>query len=453
MARMSEPATSLEGAAARPLRSSFRWVVLALTCFIYMLVAADRANLGIALPSIKAEFELSNTAAGLFATLMFLAFTAAQIPSSYICQRFGPHKAMSVALILVSLASFLIGTSRSTHDIYAYRSFLGVVESCVSVCCMSALYNWFSRSERGTATGIFLGASKMGPVICPPLTVLILQAFGWRLIFQIFAIPVVLAAVVWYFLIRSKPEQSRHVSEAELEKIRSVLKPTTKADMPMAKLAPNVPQWVDTAIRYRNVVRIDKGADVYRSWNIIGITIATIFMVGIFNVFLAWIPSYLINGKHLALSAVGFVTATPFAGAVVGNVLGGWVSDKLLGMRRKPLMMLGALFSAAAICCLIYAPASTMMLGGFLLLTGFVVGLGYPHFSTYPMSLTSPAAYPIAYGVTNTGAGIGAGLFPLIAGVILDVSTWSALFAFLAVSSLMCFIVLTTIVEPKVEEH
>jgi len=431
--------------------SMFRWVILALVCFIYMLVAADRANLGVAIPAIKAEFHISNAEAGLFATLMFFCFAASNVPSSIACRRYGPRILMIGALLMAATASFLIGTSVSPGQIKIYRSLLGVAEAAISVCCMTTINQWFSTRERGTAAGFYWGSSKLGPVICPPLAVLILQSLGWRAIFQIFAAPVLGAALVWFFFVRSRPEESRFVSPAELQQIRDQSPGAyAKGSTVVAQTA--VPAWIDKAIRLKPVKLIDTAGGVFRSWNLIGIALATIFMVGIFNVFLAWIPSYLLNAKHLSLATSGVLASTLFAGAVAGNFAGGWLSDRFLGQRRKPLMMLGSLFTAFAIVCLIYSPANVWLTGGLLALTGFVVGLGYPHFTTYPMSLTTKDVYPIAYGFLSTGAALGAACFPYIAGLILDASSWNVVFVFLAASSVVCLTFLSTIAEPLVHK-
>jgi len=430
----------------------FRWVILFLLCFIYMLVAADRANLGVAIPSIKAEFHISNAEAGLFATLMFFCFAAAQIPSSMMCRRFGSRYLMIVALVIAAIASYLIGTSKSPLDIKIYRSLLGVAEAAISVCCVTTINHWFSVRDRGTATGFYTGASKLGPVICPPLSVFILQAYGWRAIFQVFAVPVLGAALIWYFFVRSKPEDSRFVSQVELERIRN---PEPRLDRDLAKPRPRsgVLLWVDRLIRRRPVKLINTVGGVFRSWNMIGNTIATIFMVGIFNVFLAWIPSYLLNAKHFSLATSGVLASVLFAGAVAGNLTSGWLSDNLLGLRRKPLMMLGALFAAIAFICLIYSPPNALFTGVFLIPTGFVVGLGYPHFIIYPMGLTTREIYPVAYGTVNTGSALGAALFPFFAGLILDAYSWDQVFVFLSVSSLLCLMFLITIEEPMVGDQ
>lgn len=429
----------------------FRWVILALVCFIYMLVAADRANLGVALPAIRGEFRISNAEAGLFASLMFFCFAAAQIPSSMLVRRFGARHLMLGALATAASASYLIGTSGSTLDIKVYRSLLGVAEAIISVCCMTTINHWFSVRDRGTATGFYWGASKLGPVLCPPIAVLILQMHGWRAIFQIFAVPVLGAALIWFFFVKGRPEDSRFVSPAELDQIRDS-RTASEAKTASERLG-RVPGWIDRLIRLRTVEQIDSVAGVFRSWNLIGNACATIFMVGIFNVFLAWIPSYLLNARHFPLATAGVLASALFGGAVAGNLAGGWLSDNVLGLRRKPLMMFGALFTAAALALLIHAPADPFLVGGLLVATGFVVGLGYPHFSIYPMSLTTREIYPVAYGALNTGAALGAACFPFAAGAILDAYSWNELFLFLSLSSLVCLGFLATIAEPVIADR
>ena len=47
---------------------------------IYAIAAADRANLGVAMPFIRKEFDMSNAEAGGLMSLFLLAYALAQIP-------------------------------------------------------------------------------------------------------------------------------------------------------------------------------------------------------------------------------------------------------------------------------------------------------------------------------------------------------------------------------------
>ena len=79
MAQQAANPPALSTASARS-NTSFRWVVMGLIFVVYTLAAADRANIGIVLPFVKAEFRMTNTEAGALISLFFIGYSVAQIP-------------------------------------------------------------------------------------------------------------------------------------------------------------------------------------------------------------------------------------------------------------------------------------------------------------------------------------------------------------------------------------
>ncbi len=140
-------------------------------------------------------------------------------------------------------------------------------------------------------------------------------------------------------------------------------------------------------IRVKRLEPVDTIAKVFRSWNIMGNTIAWLCMVGIVNVIMAWIPSYLVTVKHFTAIRMGALSSAPFVGAVLGNLLGGWISDRVLKMRRKPLMMVSALSTSIMMYSLIYAPNNAVYLGALLFAMGFLLSLGIFSFHGLPYGL------------------------------------------------------------------
>jgi sugar phosphate permease len=143
-----------------------------------------------------------------------------------------------------------------------------------------------------------------------------------------------------------------------------------------------------------------------------------------------------------------FLASAPFFGAVMGNVLGGLVSDRLLGKRRKPLMMLSALGTVFMMLALINAPANALYLGFTLLLAGLTVSAGFGGYTVYPMGLADKAVYPVSFGIINAVGQIGGACAPLVAGMLLDAYSWTSVFIYMGCSSLVCLLILCTIVEP-----
>jgi len=425
--------------------SAFRWVVLGILGCIVMLVNADQAAFGVALPSIKSEFHIGNAQAGLFAAMMNFGFAAMQIPAGLAVGRLGARKVMLVGLIVTAIAAVQVGSSVTARDVMTFRCILGLAEASFSLCCVSVINQWFPNRERGTANGLYWGASKLGPVVAPPLAVIVIQELGWRSIFKIFAIPVLVVALLWFLFVHNRPEQSRYgkMPSAGIggEEALGQAPPATKYEA-------RVPRWLDRAIRLRPVTPIASAGGVFRSWNLIGNAFAGALIVGVFYVFVAWLPSYLVTEKHFDLRTAGLLSSVLFVGTAAGNFTGGWLSDKVLGMRRKPLTLFGPLLSSIALIILCYSPADKALVGVLLLLTGFVIGLGYAQFFVYPMAVTTAETYPVAFAVLNIGCITAAGLFPLLTGFVLDASGWTVAFFMLAGAAAFSFVLVATIDEP-----
>ena len=345
-----------------------------------------------------------------------------------------------------SESNFSIPAQNFLHQLLASRALLGVVEAPLPLGITSTINRWFPPREKGTASGIFLAAAKFGPVIVPPACAAIAAIWGWREIFYIFAVPGILLSVVWFIFITKTPAESKHVNEAELNHINS----DERAQRTEAVPASEVKAFpvLDRFIRVRNEKPLTTSKAVFRSWNVIGSGIGYCFQVGITNVLMAWIPTWLLTVKHFSLMDMGIVASAPWVGAVVGNLLGGILSDTVLGGRRKPGMIISALATCVMMGLIVAIPGGALYYGFMLFITGILLCIGYSNYMTYPMGVVSKDKYPMACAIVNTAGQLGGSAAPLAMGYILDVAGWDAGFIFLAVISLMTFVVLMTMTEP-----
>ncbi len=270
------------------------------------------------------------------------------------------------------------------------------------------------------------------------------MTFGWRQIFIFFAIPGLLLSVFWYFMVANKPSESRFTSQAEADYIQS----GEKAEQTIKKEKEYKLWWVDRIIRARKVTPLTSSAEVFRSWDIIGTAMGYFFMVGTVGVLMSWLPTYLIKVKHFAIMSSALLAASPFAGTVIGNFAGGWLSDNVFGRRRKPLMIVSAIATSVTMYALVYAPQSMYLLALLLFTTGFLLSLGYSAFAAYPMGRVDKDTYPVAFSLVNTGGQLGGFSFPLLVGIILDKFNWDMVFLALACGSFLCLLAVLSIIEP-----
>jgi len=430
-------------AAAQAARSKYRWVVLSVIVVVYMLAAADRANIGIALPYIQKEFGASNAQAGLLVSAFFLFYSLGQIPAGFLLSKVGVRLVAPVSIALTSVVTLLIGTAHSFGLLKVYRSALGVAEAALPLSMLSTINRWFPPREKGLATGAFLSAAKMGAVLAPPIGAALIMLDGWRTMFFAFAVPGLLLALIWWWLVPNDPRASQRVNEAEASHIEDQGRSDNEPGRTQKSFGA-----LDTFLRYKRTAPLATSRSVFASWNIWGCGLGYLLMTGVVNVLLAWLPKYLGEVKHFELMQIGFVASLPFAGGVLGNIVGGWLSDTVLDRRRKPTMMISAVATCLMMIALVYAPNDLLSVSLLLFGTGFLLNIGYSSFSVYSMGLTTRSTYPVAASLVNSAGQAGGAMAPLITGMLLDSYSWTAVFVFLGVCSLAALVFVLSIYEP-----
>jgi ACS family glucarate transporter-like MFS transporter len=452
MSNIDGAVTSVQADSVAGKRTSHRWVVMGLIFLIWAIACADRANFGIALPYLKKEYGISNTQAGVLVSMFSFAYGFVQIPVGLLYKRVSEKTSgllFSVFMILTSIFTGLMGTTSSVVLLQVYRIGLGLSEGPLGIGCTNVINRWFPTREKGTATGLWIAASKLGPLIVPSVCIAVIHLWGWREIFYVFAVPGVVLAVVWLVLVTNSPGNNRFCSPAERRYILDGAA-ATGDDRQLAAPRNEIPAipFLDAINRSRYVAQLEMIPQVFRSWNIFGVALAYGCMIGISNIFMSWIPTYLVTVKGFASVKLGFFASAPFIGAVAGNMLGGIISDRFLGGRRKPMMLLGALGTIIMMLLLVDAPADAGFLGVVLVLSGLMVGIGFAGYSAYPMGLASKATYPAAFGIVNCVGQIGGACAPLAVGILLDSYSWTSMFLYMVGTALLCLVLLISVVEP-----
>ena len=427
----------------------YRWFVLFLIFVMYTMATADRANIGVAMPYIRKDFAMSNTEAGAIMSLFFLGYVIAMIPGGFLNRKFGIRVVFSSFMIGTSIFTGLIGIATSILQLKIFRLGVGLAEGPLSVAMPSTINNWFPPREKGIATSTFIAASKFGPLMVPPLCAVIILAWGWHWVFLLFAIPGCFFSIIWFLMVPNSPAESRFCSQAEADYIMHDKTPAAVKETKPKK--PYDMWWLDKLMRAKVVEPISKPSRLFLSWNMVGSALSYFFLIAITTTMMSWLPTYLLNVKKMAIMSMAFASAAPFAGAVVGNVIGGWVSDYVIGSRRKPMIMISAITTCFTMYSLINAPNDPFMLGLLLFVTGVLLSLGFAGPTVYAMGLVTKELFPVATAITNTCGQMGGFLTPLAIGVILDYANWDAVFMMLAAGCAICFLLLLTIDEPVKE--
>jgi sugar phosphate permease len=307
-----------------------RWLIIWL-CFLGNAISyIDRANLSIATPMISGEMHIDPDTMGWVLSTFFWTYAVMQLPSGWIIDRIGVRISLTFAVAWWSLFTAATGLARGVWQFVAARLMLGLGESASLPSFTRTAFNWFPRAERGMACGIFNSGSTAGTALSLPLVTALIAAVGWRWAFGVTGAIGIAWAIAWWFIYRD-PEQYRAIAPREVD---ALLAERAAPPVATAKIS-----WADL-FRYRSI------------WGL---------MLGLFCLnfaiyfYITWFPSYLLQARGFSLKALGTVGMLPPVMAVVGNWLGGYVSDRLL--------KLGWSHTAARKTCLVTGMALASSIG------------------------------------------------------------------------------------------
>ncbi|MTH47686.1 MFS transporter [Intestinirhabdus alba] len=429
-------------------KTKYRFVVLTMIFLVYAINYADRTNIGAVLPFIIDEFRINNFEAGAIASMFFLGYAVSQIPAGFFIARRGTRGVVSLSIFGFSAFTWLMGTVSSVFGLKLVRLGLGLSEGPCPVGLASTINNWFPPKEKATATGVYIAATMFAPIIVPPLAVWIAVTWGWRWVFYSFAIPGIVAAVAWYMLVKSAPAESRFVSQSELEEINAGQsdRQTTRENI----LITDKFTWLDKLIRVRKLAPIDTAKGLFTSKNILGDCLAYFMMVSVLYGLLTWIPLYLVKEKGFDFISMGLVASMPCIGGFVGAIGGGYISDKLLGRRRKPTMIFTAISTVMMMLIMLNIPASTPAVCIGLFMVGLCLNIGWPAFTAYGMAVSDVKTYPVASSIINSGGNLGGFVSPMVAGFLLDSThSFNSVFMYFGICAAIGLVVILFLDEPR----
>jgi sugar phosphate permease len=395
-------------------RHNVRWTVVVWLLIGGIINYLDRANLSIAAPEMMKELGLSKTDIGLLGTVFSWSYALMQLPSGWLVDRFGAKKVYSIAVIWWSLATMMTGAVSKLSSLIGTRLLLGIGEApCFPTAAKITSY-WFPKKERGLATGIWDSSSKWGPAIAPPILVFLLISFGWRALFYITGL-LGIVFVIFFLIFYKNPEKSRKLSPEERAYIQSDGAGTEQGIQ-------------QSGIKWRTLF-------TYRSvW---GMILGFFCTIWIWNIFLIFLPLYLVEVHHISLTELGIYASIPWIGGIFGNIFGGYLTKKLADkgiaepMHAKRMLIGICALAAAAVVVIIpfvHGIGTTITL-----MTLAVCFISAITGSAWALAgdIAPPSMVASVGSIQNFGGYFGGAFSPVVAGMIVD-TTGSYALAFIS---------------------
>lgn len=340
------------------MKSNMRWVIIGLIAIATVINYIDRNALAVMWPEIAPEIGATKEDYALLVTVFMLFYALGQFVFGKLFDTLGTRIgfALSIGVWSVSIALHAVANSITSFSIF--RAMLGISEAGAWPGAVKANAEWFPPKERAFAQGLFNAGASIGAIVSAPLIALMFLHMGWKGTFLVIGVLGFIWLLPWLVIYRAGPDKHPWVSEAERALIldRPETQPTE---------APLVPAYVPT---------MGQLLSHRQSW---GVILCRFFIDPIWWLFVSWLPIYLAETFNFDIKQIGIFAWVPFVGAMIGSLLGGWLSGQLIksgrspGMARKITATLGGLVMAP---CLIAAPQMTDPTAAVLVIAGVLFG-------------------------------------------------------------------------------
>lgn len=356
---------------------------------------------------IKQELGLNDTRFGLLVATPILTGSLIRLALGIWTDQIGGRIVFTAVMLSAAAATWFL-TTMSTYEGYLFAALLVGIAGGSFAVGIAYVSKWFPKEKQGTVLGIF-GAGNVGAAVTKLLAPMVMVAYGWHTVAQVWATVLAMTAVVFFLMTKDDPEHAaRRVSGVKPIPFRKQLEPL-------------------------------KNLQVWR------FSLYYFFVFGAFVALALWLPHYLVGAYGLDIKTAGLIAACYSIPASLFRIVGGWLSDKI-GARRVMYWT----FGVAAICTFLLSyPTTTYVVTGVKGPIEFTLAMGVVPFMVlvfvlgFFMSLGKAAVYkhvPVYYpnhvgavgGVVGMIGGLGGFVLPIAFGALNDyIGIWTSCFMLL----------------------
>jgi ACS family hexuronate transporter-like MFS transporter len=309
---------------------TYRWTICALLFFATTVNYLDRQVLSLLAPDLSKEFGWTNSDyANITAVFQFI-YALAMLFAGRIVDRIGTKLAYSLAIGVWSCGAIMhaysIPVGEAVGDVFSWlgwavvpasvagfmlsRAVLALGEAGNFPSAIKTTAEYFPKTERSLATGIFNSGANIGAILAPLTVPAIAARWGWQAAFIIIGACGFLWLLAWR-LMYEHPLKQKRLSPAELAYIRAGDRLAEGGDQPCAIDVPEPPRaltWFEL-LGYRQTWAFAFGK----------------FMTdGIWWFFLFWLPKYLSAQYGMRATDTALPLAVLYSMTMFGSVGGGW---------------------------------------------------------------------------------------------------------------------------------
>ncbi|MFT4021820.1 MAG: MFS transporter [Acinetobacter sp.] len=404
----------------------FHWRVIVLSTLIIIFDGYDLVIYGVALPLLMKEWAIDSVTAGFIGSIalfgmMFGALIFGTLADKLEHLNISRKKVIAVCIILFSLCTVLCGFSKTTTQFAIFRFLAGVGIGGVMPNVIALVSEYAPRKFKSFFVTLMFSGYAIGGMAAAALGSVLVPIYGWKIMFMIAGIPLIILLPMMKLLPESIDYLVRKKKDEAVRYIISKLVPEYQ-NQPDHVFVLNVSNQTQAQAPIKMIFTQKRAFSTVMFWCSIFMTLIMVYALG------NWLPKLMIEaGYNLSKSLVFLFSLN--VGGMIGSILGGYLGDRY----NVKYVTMGLLLIGAASLSLLSFQLNSLVLY-FLIACAGAASIG-----TQIMLLAYMARF-YAPNVRSTGIGwglgmgrVGAILGPILTGWLLSLQ-FPHFYNFLALS-------------------
>lgn len=180
----------------------FHAAILGWCILIMILDGYDLAIVGISLPLIMKAMHVTPVEAGIVASSSLFGMMAGSILLGSVADRIGRRPAIVLCVLLFSVFSAVAGAASSAVVFCALRFLAGLGLGGVAPTCAAQMTEYSPRRVRSMLVSLMVAGYSGGGVLAALIGKSMIENYGWRSLYFLAAVPILLIPMIW----RTLPE-------------------------------------------------------------------------------------------------------------------------------------------------------------------------------------------------------------------------------------------------------
>lgn len=319
----------------------FHWRVIILSTLIIIFDGYDLVIYGVALPLLMKEWAIDPVTAGFIGSIalfgmMFGALIFGTIADKLEHLGVSRKKVIAVCIILFSLCTVLCGFSETTTQFSIFRFLAGVGIGGVMPNVIALVSEYAPKKFKSFFVTLMFSGYAIGGMTAAFLGSILVPLYGWKIMFMIAGIPLVLLLPLMKVLPESIDYLVRKKKDETVRFIMTKMVPSYQYQ-PDHFFVLNSSNQNQAQAPVKMIFQEQRAFSTMMFWCSIFMTLIMVYALG------NWLPKLMIEaGYNLSKSLIFLFSLN--VGGMIGSILGGYLADRYnVKFVTMGLLLLGAI--------------------------------------------------------------------------------------------------------------